>query len=259
MGAALKSHMDGATLVLTISQPERRNALDPSMYAAGIEALNAAETSPDVHCVVLTGDGMHFCSGGNLQRLGQARHIPRQEQAASVDGLHGWIEAIHTFPKPVIAAVEGAAAGAGFSLVLACDMVVASVVSTYSVAHSRVGLSPDGGATWQLMQAMPRATAMWLMSTGNAIPAQRLYELGLVSQLSPEGQALTHALRLAQQLAGQSESSLSSIKELCNDALDRTLPEQLRAERDHFVTNLNTPAAAQKIQTFLAKRSASAT
>lgn len=254
MAAALKSHMDGATLVLTISQPERRNALDPAIYAAGIEALNAAENAPDIQAVVLTGEGMCFCSGGNLQRLGQARQFTREEQAASVDGLHGWIEAIQTFPKPVVAAVEGAAAGAGFSLVLACDMVVASVESRYSVAHSLVGLSPDGGATWQLMQAMPRATAMWLMATGNTVTAQRLHELGLISQLAPEGQALTHALLLTQQLGTQSARALASIKELCNDAVANTLPQQLRAERDHFVNNLNSTEAAERIQAFLTRR-----
>ena len=117
MTAQLKSHSQGQTLVLTLSNPEHRNALDPAMYSAGVEALNVAETNPDVRSVILTGEGKHFCAGGNLNRILNNRSAPPEEQASGIDALHSWIEAIRTFPKPVIAAVEGAAAGAGFSLI----------------------------------------------------------------------------------------------------------------------------------------------
>ena len=126
MTAQLKSHSVGHTLVLTLSNPEYRNALGPEMYSAGIEALNAAESNHDVHTVVLTGEGTNFCAGGNLNRLLNNRQLPPEHQAHSIDGLHGWIETITTFPKPILAAVEGAAAGAGFSLAMACDFLVAA-------------------------------------------------------------------------------------------------------------------------------------
>ena len=120
MTAELRSTVEGCSMVLAISNPEHRNALSPGMYAAGVEALNAAETNPDVRAVVLTGEGQVFCAGGNLQRLQANRQLPPAVQAQSIENLHNWIEAIRTFPKPVIAAVEGPAAGAGFSLALAC-------------------------------------------------------------------------------------------------------------------------------------------
>src|SRR5690349_5155561 len=97
-------------MVLTISNPEHRNALGPEIYAAGVEALIAADSNPEVRSVVLTGEGSTFCAGGNLQRLLENRQKPPEVQAKSIEGLHNWIEAIRSFPKPVIAAVEGAAA-----------------------------------------------------------------------------------------------------------------------------------------------------
>ena len=114
------------------------------MLFRSIEALNVAERSPDVRSVVITGAGGMFCSGGNLQRLQANRQQPPEVQAQSIEGLHQWIETIRTYPKPVIAAVEGAAAGAGFSLALACDMVVAARDAVFLMAYSNVALSPDG-------------------------------------------------------------------------------------------------------------------
>ena len=115
MASALKSTSEGSTLILTISNPEFKNALGPEIYAAGIEALNAAETNPDIRSVIITGEGTVFCAGGNLQRLQANRRELPEVQAQSIEGLHNWIDSIRTHPKPVIAAVEGAAAGAGFS------------------------------------------------------------------------------------------------------------------------------------------------
>ena len=181
MTAQLKSHSQGQTLVLTISNPEHRNALDPAMYSAGVEALNVAETNPDVQSVVITGEGKHFCAGGNLNRILHNRNLAPEQQSMGIDALHSWIEAIRTFPKPVIAAVEGAAAGAGFSLVLACDMVVASTDSVFVMAYTSVGLSPDGGGSWFLSRALPRALANQWMFLGERIPAQRLSDAGLIN------------------------------------------------------------------------------
>src|SRR3954470_18278409 len=104
MPAALKSTTHGRTMVLTISNPEHRNALGPEMYAAGVEALSVAETSAEVRSVVITGEGSVFSAGGNLQRLNANRQQPPEVQAQSIEGLHSWIESVRTFPKPEIAA-----------------------------------------------------------------------------------------------------------------------------------------------------------
>lgn len=257
MTASLKSHSHGQTMVLTISNPEHRNALSPDMYAAGVEALNVAENSAEVRSVVLTGEGAHFCAGGNLQRLLANRQLPPQVQAQSVEGLHNWVETIRAFPKPVVAAVEGACAGAGFSLTLACDLVIAAQNSVFAMSYSSVGLSPDGGATWSLMRALPRATALQLLMCGERIGAERLLQLGVITQTSAPGEALHDALTLCERLNARAPNALSSVKELVNDAPLVTLHAQLAAERDHFVRNLHHANAGEGIAAFLEKRPAS--
>jgi enoyl-CoA hydratase/carnithine racemase len=256
MTASLKSHSHGQTMVLTISNPEHRNALGPDLYAAGIEALNVAESSAEVRSIVITGEGSHFCAGGNLQRLLGNRQQPPEVQADSIEGLHNWIETIRAFPKPVLAAVEGACAGAGFSLALACDMVVAAHNATFVMAYSNVGLSPDGGASWSLLHAMPRSTALQLLMLGERISAERLHQLGVINQVSAIGEALGDALALSERLNAKAPNALSSIKELVNDAPAQSLHAQLAAERDQFVRNLHHANGGEGIAAFLEKRQA---
>ncbi|MBE0586432.1 MAG: enoyl-CoA hydratase [Betaproteobacteria bacterium HGW-Betaproteobacteria-9] len=256
MTASLKSHSHGQTMVLTISNPDHRNALGPDIYAAGVEALSVAENNPDVRSVVITGEGSHFCAGGNLQRLLANRQLPPEVQAQSIEGLHNWIESIRVFPKPVLAAVEGSCAGAGFSLALACDLIVAAHNSVFVMAYSNVGLSPDGGATWSLMRALPRATALQLLLGGERIDATRLHAMGVITQVSAPGEALAAALAAADRLNCRAPNALASIKELANDALTGSLHAQLSAERDHFVRNLHHPNAGEGIAAFLEKRPA---
>jgi enoyl-CoA hydratase/carnithine racemase len=232
--------------LLTLSNPTLRNALSPAIYAAGIEAINHADSSNDVRAVVITGEGETFCAGGNLQRLQYNRTQPKEVQADSIDGLHAWIEAIRTCRKPVIAAVEGAAAGAGFSLALACDLVVASRDAVFVMAYSTVGLSPDGGGSRQL--------ATELLLTGDRISAERLHALGVINQLTDKGQALNAAAQLAEKLAAKAPNVLASVKELVADAPERSLSDHLSAERDFFVDNLHHANGGEGIAAFLDKR-----
>ncbi|MDR6535490.1 oxepin-CoA hydrolase, alternative type [Variovorax soli] len=253
MTAELKSTTEGGTMVLTLSNPSQRNALGPEMYAAGIEALNGAENSNEVRSVVLVGEGPWFCAGGSLQRLSANREREPAVQAESIEALHNWIDSIRTFPKPVIAAVEGAAAGAGFSLAVACDFIVAARDAVFAASYSGVALSPDGGLSWHLAQFLPRQIASeWLM-LGGRIDAARLHALGLINEVTESGQALSAALALAHRLNARAPNSLASIKELLGEARSATFASQLSQERDHFVRNLHHPNAGIGIAAFLAK------
>jgi enoyl-CoA hydratase/carnithine racemase len=254
MAAELKSTTQGRTMVLTLSNPDHRNALGPEMYAAGVEALNVAETSADVRTVVITGEGKLFSAGGNLQRLQANRQEPREVQAQSIEGLHSWIEAIRAFPKPVIAAVEGAAAGAGFSLALVCDFIAAASDAVFVMAYSNIALSPDGGGSWSLARALPRQLVSELLMSGERIGAARLHELGIVNRVTSPGSALTEALAIAERLNERAPNALASIKELINDAGDATLNRHLANERDHFVFNLHHANAGIGIAAFLDKQ-----
>ena len=253
MTASLKSHSQGQTLVLTISNPDHRNALGPDIYAAGVEALNVVESSPEVRSVVITGEGMHFCAGGNLQRLQANRQQPPVVQAQSIEGLHNWIETIRSFSKPVVAAVEGSCAGAGFSLALACDFIVAARNSVFVMAYSNIALSPDGGGSWSLARALPRQLVNELLMCGEKISADRLQALGLVNRLSTTGSALADALALADKLNARAPNALASCKELVNEAASNSLHQHLTLERDHFVANLRHPNAGIGIEAFLTK------
>ena len=241
-------------MVLVLSNPEHRNALAPEMYAAGVEALSVAEGNPEVRSVVITGEGATFCAGGNLLRLQANRQQPPEVQAQSIEGLHSWIEAIRTFPKPVIAAVEGAAAGAGFSLALACDFIVAADNAVFVMAYSNVALSPDGGGSWSLARALPRQLASELLIGGERIDARRLQALGVVNRLSPAGSTLAEALALAERLNAKAPNALASIKELIGEAQAATLSQQLASERDHFVRNLYHANGGIGIAAFLDKQ-----
>ena len=253
MSAQLLSTSEGATLILTLSNPEHRNALGPEIYAAGVEALSVAETSSEIKSVVITGEGDIFCAGGNLQRLIQNRQQAPEHQAQSIEGLHNWIETIRAFPKPVIAAVEGPAAGAGFSLALACDMIVAARNSVFLMAYSNIALSPDGGGSWSLSRSLPRQLAIEILMMGERINAERLHQLGVVNRLSEPGQALGTALTMANLLNQKAHNALTSIKELVNEADSASLNQQLALERDHFVKNLHHANAGIGISAFLNK------
>ena len=253
MPAELRSASHGQTMVLTLHNPEHRNALDPAMYAAGIEALNAAGDNPEVRSVVLVGEGSTFCSGGNLKRLQANRQQPPTVQAESIDALHLWISEIRAFPKPVVAAVEGAAAGAGFSLALACDFIVAARDAVFALSYSKVGLSPDGGSSWHLAEALPRTLVNEIAMLGDRLDAERLFTLGLVNRLASPGSALEDALALAERLNERAPNALQSIKELVNAAPHATLAQQFKAEGEHFVRNLHHRNAGIGIEAFLGK------
>lgn len=253
MTAQLKSSTQDGTMLLLLSNPSQRNALGPEIYAAGIETLNRAGNNAEVRSVVLAGEGPWFSAGGSLQRLQANREREPEYQAQSIEGLHNWIDALRAFPKPVIAAVEGAAAGAGFSLALACDFIVAARDAVFAASYTNIALSPDGGLSWHLAQSLPRQLASEWMMLGERIAAERLHALGVVNRLAESGQALNDALALAAQLNGRAPNALASCKDLLNEARGTTLPTQLDAERDHFVRNLHHANAGIGIAAFLAK------
>ena len=254
MPATLASRTEGQTLILTWSNPELRNAFGPDIYAGAVEALNAAESSPDIRSVILTGAGANFSAGENLLRLQADLLRPDADLQASVQALHGWIESICAFPKPVIAAVEGAAAGAGFSVALACDFLVAARNAQFVMSYCRLGLSPDAGASFHLARPLPRQLVNEVLMLGQHLDATKLHAMGVVNRLSESGGALTAALQLAEQLNIQAPNVLSSVKDLLARAPHGTLTQQLEDEAMHSVRNLRLGNAREGIAAFLAKR-----
>ncbi|HEY0878911.1 MAG TPA: enoyl-CoA hydratase [Zeimonas sp.] len=254
MSARLLDERRGAVQVLRISNPGARNALHPDVYSAGIEAFTRAAGDAQVRAVVLAGDGEHFCAGGNLNRLRENRSKDPTLQAASIDLLHRWVLAIRDCPKPVLAAVEGAAAGAGFSLVLACDLVVAARDARFAMSYVRIGLTPDGGSSWFLGNRIPYPLAYEWLAGGEAIAATRLHAAGLVNELVEPGSAFDAALARAGRLARGPAVALAGIKALLSADERAALVQRQQRERDAFVAALFHDDAAEGIAAFLEKR-----
>jgi enoyl-CoA hydratase/carnithine racemase len=257
MSAELQASRRDATLILTLSNPGEKNALHPDMYAAAIETLSTAERDESIRAVVLTGADGFFSAGGNLHRLLENRSKDPSIQAESIDNLHGWIEAIRDCPKPVIAAVEGAAAGAGFSLALACDMIVAGMSAKFVMAYVKVGLTPDGGGSWFLTRALPKQLATEILIEGKPVPAPRLHELGVINKLVADGTALDAALDWADALAALSPNAVERIKSLTHEAQSSSLAQHVEREKRHFVESLHHRDALEGITAFFEKRQAS--
>ncbi|WP_027015067.1 oxepin-CoA hydrolase, alternative type [Comamonas composti] len=256
MSQALLVRREGAVLVLSNNNVAARNALSPEFYQGVIAGLKQAAADPGVGAVVLTGEGGHFCAGGDLRQLAKRRELPRQERREKLEGLHELIRAVRDCPKPVIAAVEGAAAGAGLSLALACDMLVAAKNAVFSVAYVKVGLTPDGGATAFLAEFVSRQVLTELCLTGERISGERLAQLGPVNRLTEAGAALAEALRLAEHIASGPEQAMARIKNLCREAPRNTLEEQLELEAQYMVISQETEESREGIGAFLEKRQA---
>jgi enoyl-CoA hydratase/carnithine racemase len=254
MPSELLTERRGHALVLTISDPPTRNTLSPQVYAAGVEVLSAFDADATLRCVILRGDGAHFCAGGDLNRLAASRDGPADTVRANIDRFHAFVQAIREFPKPVIAAVEGHAAGGGCSLALACDLIIAAESARFTMSYGRAGFSPDGGGTFHLAQALPRALALQLMWLPEPMSAQQWQALGLVNAVASDGQALTEALAWAERLGQMASNAVASVKALVEHARTRTLREQLDVERDQFAANLQHDNAAEGLRAFFEKR-----
>ena len=254
MPSELLTDRRGHTLVLTISDPATRNTLSPQVYAAAVEVLSAFDSDPELRCVILRGEGAHFCAGGDLNRLAASRAGPIDAVRSGIDRFHTFVQAIREFPKPVIAAVEGHAAGGGCSLALACDLVIAAESARFTMSYGRAGLSPDGGGTWHLAQALPRALALQLLWLPQPMTAQQWHVLGLVNAVASDGQALTEALAWAERLSQTASNAVASVKALVEHAPSRTMRDQLDAEREQFASNLQHDNAAEGLRAFFEKR-----
>jgi len=250
----LRVETRGDTLLLTLDDPKTRNALSHEVYQAGRTALMEAARDDDIAAIVITGAGGNFCSGGNIHRLRESLAMSPVERQVSVEALHGWIKAIRDCPKPVIAAVEGSAAGAGCSLALACDMIVAADAARFVVAYVKIGLNPDGGATAFLSRMLPPQLVVELCMLGDPIGARRLHELGAVNRLAKTGEALDEACALAARLGEGATAAQARIKTLVGAAGANDLAEQLDLEAKLITQARDHPEASEGLDAFLEKR-----
>ncbi|MBK1664580.1 enoyl-CoA hydratase [Rhodospirillum rubrum] len=251
LASPLDVRRHGGVLVLTMNDPATRNALSPTVFAAGTRALSEAADDDSLGAVVLTGANGAFCSGGDLRLLAGAP----SDITALLDSFHGFVRAIRALPLPVIAAVEGSAAGAGFSLALGCDLLVASREASFLMAYIKVGLTPDGGATAFLARALPRALQTEIVLTGAPVSAERLHGLGVVNRLVDPGAAFDTALAWATAFAAGPRAAVGRAKRLVEAAGSNGLEDQLDLEAALFSQAIAHGEAREGMTAFLHKRS----
>jgi enoyl-CoA hydratase/carnithine racemase len=254
MSSVLLTRREGAVLVLSNNNVAARNALSMAFYDALSKALHEAALDASVRAIVLTGEGGHFCAGGDLRQLVQRRELSAPERRARLECLHDLVRSLRDCPKPVIAAVEGAAAGAGLSLAMACDLLVAAKNAVFSVAYVKVGLTPDGGATAFLSECVSRQVLTELCLTGAPVSGERLHALGAVNRLVESGQALKAATALAAEVSKGPPQAMARIKNLCRMAMRNSLEDQLELEAQFMVEAMASEESLEGIQAFLDKR-----
>jgi 2-(1,2-epoxy-1,2-dihydrophenyl)acetyl-CoA isomerase len=216
----------GAVVVATLNQPEKLNALSGGMRYSLRRLINDLPSRADAKALVITGAGRGFCSGADLAAGAGPSYRPAATPAEKIEPNYAWLDRMRKLDIPVIAAINGAAAGAGMAIACACDLrVMAAGAKLYS-GFVRRGLGPDNGLSWTLPRLVGPARALLLLWTGDPIPADEALRLGIVEQVAPEGETLDQALALAQRLADGATLSIAMTKRAVYRGLDRDLLTQ---------------------------------
>ena len=243
--------------ILTLNRPEVMNAFGGTMREDLLQMLQQAEADKNVRCVVITGAGRAFCAGGDvasmaeMQAKNEASVIP---QRMKIGGQV--VNLIRSMAKPVIAAVNGAAAGAGVNLALACDMRFAAQSAHFSESFVKIALVPDWGGTYLLTQLVGTAKAMELMMSGNRIDAAEALRIGIVNRVIPDDTFREDVIIFARQLASGPANTLAHIKRATYIGATGTLSDALKYEEQAQESVFLSDDAREGIRAFLEKRTA---
>jgi 2-(1,2-epoxy-1,2-dihydrophenyl)acetyl-CoA isomerase len=251
----LQSVTDGV-LTLTLNRPEVLNAITPALLDEVTESLRAAAAGGSVRAVVITGAGRGFCSGQDLRAAAGEGGL--DVGAVLSDHYTPAIRAIRSMDQPVIAAVNGVAAGAGFSLALACDLRIAAESATFVQAFVRIGLIPDLASTYFLPRLIGPARAAELTMLGETVDAARALELGIVNRVVPDAELAATAAELAGRLA-RGPRSIGLTKRALDVSLENDLETQLGVEERLQTEATTTSDFAEGLRAFLEKRRATFT
>ncbi len=212
---------------LTLNRPDKLNALSEEMYHGIADQCAALDADDEVRVIVLTGAGRAFCAGGDVGSMGSYDVVTGRKRSQK---HRRTVVNLYNVEKPVIAAVRGPAAGIGFSLALACDLIVASETAYFLAAFKKVGIPPDGGAVFFLTQHLGIARAKEIAYTARKVPAQEAREMGLVTKVVPDDRLEAEALALAQDLASSATYALRLAKRMFHSMYVPTLEMLLEME-----------------------------
>ncbi|HEY7864757.1 MAG TPA: 2-(1,2-epoxy-1,2-dihydrophenyl)acetyl-CoA isomerase PaaG [Psychromonas sp.] len=225
--------IENGVCLIFLNRPKQLNSFNPEMHKALMSALKNANRNDQVRSIVITGVGRAFCAGQDLNDRNISADQARPDLGESIEKFYNpLIKMLVEINKPIIAAVNGVAAGAGANLALACDIVIAGKSASFIQAFCKLGLVPDSGGTWTLPRLIGPARAKALMLLGNKLPAEQAKEWGMIWECVEDDQLMSEAITQAQHLATQPTTGLGYIKRALNQSSDNTLSEQLALERD---------------------------
>ena len=249
------SARQGAVLTLTLNRPETLNALNRQTTQALTAALEAAGRDPEVGALILTGAGRAFCAGADLKDVAARAQAGESDLGEDLRANYApMIRAIRACPAPVIAALNGTAAGAGLSLALACDLRIAAAGAQLIVVFVRVGLVPDAGSLFFLTRMLGLSKATELAMTGDPLTAEEGKKLGVISAVVPAEQLMPAAVARANELAAGPRRTYALIKRGIERALGRDLEQVMELESQLQAVAAATPDAQEAIRAFVEKR-----
>src|SRR5438105_5785015 len=247
--------LDQGLLTITMSRPERRNALNPDMTRGLVEAARRAAEDHEVRAVLLKGAGGTFCVGGDVKSMAESRApLPFEAKTANLRKGMEVSRILHEMPKPVVAQIDGAAAGAGLSIALACDLRVASASCKITTAFAKVGFSGDYGGTYFLTHLLGSAKARELYLMSPVLTASEALALGMVTKVVPDGEVGAAAHELAMQLTQGPSVALGYIKRNINNAETMSLEACFDAEAIHHSRAGDTADHREAAKAFVEKR-----
>jgi 2-(1,2-epoxy-1,2-dihydrophenyl)acetyl-CoA isomerase len=240
--------------LVTLNRPQRLNAFNEAMHRALMRALEQAQADPDCRALLLTGAGRGFCTGQDLaDRLAKADFKP--DLGGSLGAFYNpLVRKLRALPFPVVAAVNGVAAGAGANIALNCDIVLAARSATFVQAFAKVGLLPDSGGTWLLPRLVGAARARGLALLAEPLPAEKAESWGLIWKAVDDAALMPEAEKLCAHFAAAPTHGLSLIKRALDAAATNTLDQQLDLERDLQREAGATPDYAEGVRAFMEKR-----
>ena len=247
----VRYHVENGVAEIRLNRPAASNALNLPLTKALHEAVLRADRD-DVGAVLLLGEGRLFCAGGDLDAMNSAsdRRAFVAELAAAA---HETILAIDSLSKPVVTAVQGAAAGIGFSLVLGSDLVVAGESAKFVTAYTTVGLTPDGGLSWRLPRTVGQRVASELILTSEPVSAERAQTLGIVSTVCPDADVAATARAIATKLAGRPPHALGVARMLVRTSWTRSLQDHLNVEAAMIAEAAGADEASALIANFVSR------
>ncbi len=220
--------IEGAIATITLNRPEKKNALTVEMREGLISHFQRVRFDDDVRVVVLTGAGDAFCSGADVDRMGDADIRAARQRLQRLS--HTYMRILHSIEKPVIAAVRGHAVGIGWSLALGCDIVMASETAVFSQIFRRIALGPDGGAIWYLTRRLGMNLAKELVFTARMVGAEEALKLGLVNHVVADGDLMERTMEMARDMAEGPTFMLGLAKKLFHMAPSMSLEDYLEME-----------------------------